>query len=162
MPVNQLNTEQAENATALFYRNTPLREINPHQTMYSLVKNLNKNNLDKPAIGFLGRSITYRQLFRNVDKLADSFHKLGVCEGDTVALLTISMPVVQENLLALSKIGAVSEWIDLRIKGNELIKKLNERNCQILIAFDGMVEELSKIISETSVKKGNGYFFFTK
>lgn len=67
-----------------------------------------------------------------MDCLADAYVKIGVREGDTIGICTINMLIVQENLLACSKIGAISKWIDLRIKGKDLIKNINESNCSRL------------------------------
>lgn len=136
-----------------YYRNKPVREFDLNQTMYSTVFEQNKENMDIDAIGFLGHSITYRGLKQNIDRLADAYHKAGVKEGDTVAICTINMPIVQENLLALSKLGATSKWIDLRIKGKDLIRNINESECKILVIFDGVTSVIQEIINETDVSR---------
>lgn len=136
-----------------YYRNKPVREFDLNQTMYSTVFEQNKENMDIDAIGFLGYSITYRGLKQNIDRLADAYCKAGVKEGDTVAICTINMPIVQENLLALSKLGATSKWIDLRIKGKDLIRNINESECKILVIFDGVTSVIQEIINETDVSR---------
>src|SRR5574344_1168738 len=119
-----------------YHRKNPIREFDINQTLYNLVKNENKNNRNLQAIGFLGANKTYGQLFDDVDRLADAYLKAGIKNGDVVAICTISMPVVQQNLLALSKIGAASKWIDLRTKSKDLIKNLNESCCKTIVIFD--------------------------
>ena len=69
-----------------------------------------------------------------------------------MAICTISMPIVQENLLALSKLGATSKWIDLRIKGKDLVKNLNESQCKILVVFDGVLGAIEEIVNETGLE----------
>ena len=133
-----------------YYRNKPVREFDLNQTMYSTVFEQNKENMDIDAIGFLGYRITYRGLKQNIDRLADAYHKAGVKEGDTVAICTINMPIVQEDLLALSKLGATSKWIDLRIKGKDLIRNINDSECKILVIFDGVTSVIQEIINETN------------
>ena len=136
-----------------YYRNKPVREFDLNQTMYSTVFEQNKENMDIDAIGFLGYRSTYRGLKQNIDRLADAYCKAGVKEGDTVAICTINMPIVQENLLALSKLGATSKWIDLRIKGKDLIRNINESECKILVIFDGVTSVIQEIINETDVSR---------
>ncbi len=134
-----------------YHRAIPVRRFDLNQTLYQTVFEQNKNNMDVDAIGFLGKNITFRELKKNVDRLADAYIKLGVKEGDTVGICTINMPIVQENLLALSKIGVTSKWIDLRIKGKDLVKNINENKCHMLVVFDGIIDGIMEIIDETEV-----------
>jgi len=140
-----------EQQQSKYHRTTPVRQFDLNQTLYTTVFKQNKNNMDVDAIGFLGKNITFRELKKNVDRLADAYIKLGVKAGDTVGICTINMPIVQENLLALSKIGATSKWIDLRIKGKDLVKNINESNCQVLVVFDEVIDAIMEIIDETEV-----------
>ena len=134
-----------------YYRSKPVREFDLNQTLYNTIFEQNKNNMNVDAIGFLGTNIKFNELQTNVDKLADAYAKMGVKEGDTVAIATINMPIVQENLLALSKLGATSKWIDLRIKGKDLIKNINESGCKTIVIFDGVTDTINEIINETDI-----------
>lgn len=142
-----------ENLLSSLYRSEPIRKVDLNQTLYNTVVNLNKDNMDFKAVSFLGTEITYKQLIKNVDCLANAYSKMGVRKGDTVAICTINMPIVQENLLALSKLGATSKWIDLRIKPKDLIQNLNESNCKFLVVFDGVVSMIEEIIDQTDIKE---------
>ncbi len=141
------------NISSKYHRQSPIKQLNLNQTLYSLVKNENKYNLNGQAIGFLGYNKTYRELLNEVDKLADAYIKAGIKDGDTVAICTISTPAVQQNLLALNKIGATSKWIDLRSKGNEIIKNINESNCKTVVIFEELAPLFEKIVDETAVTR---------
>lgn len=136
-----------------YHRTTPVRQFDLNQTLYTTVFEQNKNNMDVDAIGFLGTNITFAKLKKNVDRLADAYDKIGVKEGDTIGICTINMPLVQENLLALSKLGVTSKWIDLRIKGKDLVKNINESQCKILVVFEGIIDTIKEIIDETDVTR---------
>lgn len=136
-----------------YYREDPIRKINTNETMYRNVWSLNKNNLDIDAIGFLGYKNTFRELFGNVERLADVYSKIGIKEGVAVGILSINMPLVQENLLACSKLGATSVWLDLRTKEKDLIQKINETNCQVLVIFEELTPMIKKILGDTDVKR---------
>lgn len=84
--------------------------------MYSLVTGESKDDLDLKATGFMGNDMSYNDLIISADKLAQAFYNIGIKNGDNVAILTISMPIVQQSLLSLSKIAATMSWIDLRSK----------------------------------------------
>ncbi len=139
--------------SSLYHRNKPVREFDLNQTMYTTITHMNQDNLNLDAIGFLGKNINYKTLLQNVDRLADAYSKIGIKEGDVIAIGTINMPIVQENLLALSKLGATSKWIDLRIKGKDLIKNINESHCKTMVIFDGITSNILEIIDETDLSR---------
>lgn len=136
-----------------YHRNSPIKEFDLNQTMYSLVKNESKNDLDLSATSFMGNDMTYEELMISSDKLAKAFSNAGVKEGDNVSILTISMPIVQQSLLSLSKIGATMSWIDLRAKEKDLTKYINNSDCKTLIVFEDMLPLIESIIDETDVNK---------
>lgn len=136
-----------------YHRKKPIKEFELNQTMYSLVTNECRDYKDLYATGFLGNNMTYGELIISSDKLAKSFYNVGVREGDTVAICTISMPIVQQCLLSLSKIGATMSWIDLRTKERELIKYVNNSNCKTIVVFEEMLPLIASIIDETDIKK---------
>lgn len=136
-----------------YHRNKPIKEFDVNQTMYSMIESESKDSLDLNATGFLGNSMTYKELFDVSDKLASAFLNSGVSLNDNVAILTISMPIVQETLLALSKIGATMSWIDLRSKPKDLIKYINNSNSKAIIVFEDMLPLVKEAIDETDVKK---------
>lgn len=139
--------------TSKYHRSKPIKEFNLNQTMYSLINNESKDDLNLNATGFMGNNMTYKELIISSDKLAQAFHGIGIKSGDNVAILTISMPIVQQCLLSLSKIGATMSWIDLRSKSKDLVKYINNSNCKIIVVFEDMLPLVESIINETDVKK---------
>lgn len=135
-----------------YWRKSPIKEFNIEQTMYSLVTNEAKD-LDLEAVGFLGNSMTYKELFESSDNLANAFAATDVKEGDSVAILTINMPLVQQCLLSLSKIGATMSWIDLRSKEKDLIKYINNSNCKVVVVFEDLLPIIEKIIDDINVDR---------
>ena len=121
-----------------FWRKKPIKEFNTDQTMYSLVTDEAKNDLDLDAVSFMGSSMKYKELFTSSDDLAKAFKSMGVKEEDNVAILTINMPLVQQCLLALSKIGATMSWIDLRTQEQDLINYINNGKSKVVVVFDEM------------------------
>ena len=140
-----------------YHREKPVRRFALDKTMYSNVLEENKQNLRQDAIGFFTTDISYGGLFSRADRLAAAYYEAGVRPGDTVAIATILTPLVQENMLALSKLGVTQKWIDLRVKEQDLIKNLNECNdhikkVKILVVFDEIGPMIEKIINETDVE----------
>lgn len=136
-----------------FWRKKPIKEFNTEQTMYSLVTDEAKNDLDLDAVSFMGSSMKYKELFTSSDDLAKAFKSMGVKEDDNVAILTINMPLVQQSLLALSKIGATMSWIDLRTQEQDLINYINNGKSKVVVVFDEMLPLIENIIDDINVER---------
>ena len=136
-----------------YHRKKPIKEFDLNQTMYSLVTSESKDDLALKATGFMGNDMSYNDLIISADKLAQAFHNIGIKDGENVAILTISMPIVQQSLLSLSKIGATMSWIDLRSKPKDVLRYINSGNCKTIIVFEDMLPLIESIIDETDVKK---------
>lgn len=139
-----------------YYRETELRQFNVNQTLYQLLWEANQENLDAPALNFLGiegNTWTYRELFHQADCLAGAFQKNGVKEGDTVLVVTISGPEEAMCLLALNKIGVVSKWIDITVSSKEMEEAIQKDGCEYVVCFALAVPRLVEILDNTRVKK---------
>lgn len=136
-----------------YHRKKPIKEFDLNQTMYSLVTGESKDDLDLKATGFMGNDMSYNDLIISADKLAQAFYNIGIKDGDSVAILTISMPIVQQSLLSLSKIGATMSWIDLRSKPKDVVRYINSSNCKTIIVFEDMLPLIESIIDKTDVRK---------
>ncbi len=136
-----------------YSRKEPIKKFDLNQTMYSLVTNEAKNDLDLKATGFIGNSLTYKELFESADTLANSFYNSGVREDDNVAIMTINMPIVQQCLLSLSKLGASMSWIDLRTKSKDLARYIKNCNSKVIVIFEDMLPVIEEIIDEINVER---------
>ncbi len=138
-----------------FYRKNPIKEFDLNQTMYTLVKTECIGKENYYATDFMGNKKTYKEIFLNADLLAEAFTREQIREKDTIGILTVGIPIVQELLLASSKIGATSAWIDLRKKEREIINDLNKMNCRIIVAFEDerIISNIKRVIDETDVSK---------
>ena len=89
---------------------------------------------------------------REVDKTAIALKRLGIKENDVVLIAMVSTPEVAKILLALNKIGAVSKWIDLRVKSSDLEYYINEHHSKHIIAFDILIPIIQQAINNTDVE----------
>lgn len=136
-----------------YHRKTPIRKFDSNQTMYGLVNSQMEEYSSYPATEFFGNQMTFKELQESVDIMAQAFKNAGIKEGDNVAILTVSTPIVEQSMLALSKIGATQSWIDLRSKGKDLIKYINNSNCKTVIVFEDVLPMVESIINETDINK---------
>ena len=100
----------------------------PRMKIYSYLKDVNKNRLNTTALHYYGKNITYGQLIRQIDEVANAYAALGVKAGDTVSLLSASTPESIMTVYALNKIGAITNAIDPR-QNTEFIEKMIKDFC---------------------------------
>lgn len=134
-----------------FYREKPIKEINPMQTMYQMVFDQKDMNLN--AIGYLGKNWTYKKLKKEVDKCADAFNKIGISKNSVVLIGMSNSPETVVILLALNKLGAISKWFDLRASESDIEEYANSSNCQFMVAVDIILPKIEKVIDNTKLKK---------
>lgn len=129
--------------------NTPL----PECTIFEYLWENNKDYLEDVALIYFGRKITYKELFRNINKTVSAFSSLGVKTGDIVA---IALPNIPENiycLYALNKLGAVADMVDLRSKGELLEHYLNESDARFAVICELFAENAFEIVERVHIKK---------
>jgi len=84
-----------------------------------------RNQPKKKAIREEGQSFTYRVLNQRVNKLANGLLSLNIKKGMIVAVVLPDCHEHLETLYALSKIGAISLPIDVRLETKELERTLD-------------------------------------
>src|SRR6204780_1860295 len=97
---------------------------------------------DKVAILWEGepgekRSLTYGELFAEVQKFANVLKGLGVRKGDRVAVYMGMTPKLAIALLACARIGAVHSVIFGGFAANSLVDRINDASCVAVITQDG-------------------------
>jgi len=108
----------------------------------NFAENMLRYQDDQPAIHFKGegqpvRSLTYQELFNEVEKLAHSLRELGVQKGDRVAGFIPNMPEAIIAMLAAASIGAIwsSSSPDFGIKG--VLDRFTQIEPKIIFAANG-------------------------
>lgn len=136
-----------------YYNENVISEVLPQKTIYEYLIEKNINNLEKKAIEYYGNTLTYKELISKIDDCANAFVSYGVKKGDIV---TICMPTTPEMVLmfyALSKIGAVSNMVDLRKSPKEIEEYTQEVNSKLFIGIDLIKDKLDEIKTNTSVEE---------
>ena len=124
-----------------------------NKSMYQVIKDNNKNNLDAIAIEYFGKKITYREMFEKIEETAKSLKKLNVNEGEIVTMAVPSTPEVIYLFYALNKIGAIANLVDPRTSEEGIINYTKEAKSKLFIAIDVCYEKIKNISRSTDVKK---------
>ena len=129
--------------------NAPL----PECSIYEYMREINKDYPEDIAINYLGRKITYKELFENINKTASAFIKAGVKEKEIVTVALPSIPEALYCVYALNKIGAVANMIHPLAGKEETLNYLNEVKSRVAVIFDGAYTTIADDIEKTSVEQ---------
>ena len=91
-------------------------------------------------------------MFDHIDAATAAFSRLGVRQGDVVALMLPNIPEIVYCMYALNKLGAISDMIDLRTKGDTLVYYLQEASASVAVICDLFAENVCEVIEKTPLK----------
>ena len=83
------------------------------------------------------RTLTYWDLYRDVNRCASVLKKLGVRRGDRVAIYLPLIPEVVVAMLACARIGAIHSVVFGGFSAEALRDRINDAECKVLITADG-------------------------
>ena len=97
---------------------------------------------NKPAIVFEGepgdtRTLTYAELYAEVNKFANALKSLGVGKGDRVAIYMPMIPELPIAMLACARIGAPHSVVFGGFSAESLRERINDCGAKLLITADG-------------------------
>jgi acetyl-CoA synthetase len=83
------------------------------------------------------RTITYRELYREVNKFASVLRSMGVVKGDRVTIYMGRIPEIVVAMLACAKIGAIHSVVYGGFSTEALHGRIEDSQSKILITCDG-------------------------
>lgn len=136
--------------------------IQPTGNLYNYLYECNKNNMGNiaisvPALKILNSnkldSITYEELFENIDKCVSIFKNIGIEKGDIVPLVMLNIPEASYCLYALNKIGAISCFIDPRMNEFCLKRDIDSVDSKVLLSITYACKKIKNITFKNNLIK---------
>lgn len=107
--------------------------MNTQTGIYEYAKQGMSRWADRNAIFFYGRSLTYRQLFQEIDAAAERLAALGVGRGTVVTVHLPNCPQAIMAIYAIAKLGAVCNMVHALLPAEGLRKTMEFTESSILI-----------------------------
>ncbi|MBE6151780.1 MAG: acyl--CoA ligase [Firmicutes bacterium] len=136
-----------------YYNEKSINMSMPKMTCYDYLKECNKKYLDRTALSYFGRKITFEELFINIESTAKALKSLGLKENEVI---TISLPNIPEAVYlfyACSKIGVVANMVDPRSSEEDLKKYIEEVDSKLVIIVDSHFYKIKRLVDEEIVDK---------
>ena len=136
-----------------YYSNPKSKVKLEGNTIYTNIYNNNQTNPDDIALVYFGRMISYRELFKQIEKVKNALVAHGIKCNDKVILYTSATPETIYTILALCRIGAVADMINPLFTDEQCIARINETGAELLIALDKLYGKIEAVIPKTSIKR---------
>lgn len=125
-----------------------------NKTIYNYLRdNISVENENKTAINYFGKKVTYKELFENINVIANNLLSLGVREKDIVSICMPNTPEVIYLFYACNKIGAVCDMIHPLAGKNEFKLYLSQSKSKFLFLVNFNYKKFKNIIDDVGVTK---------
>lgn len=123
------------------------------KTVYQELIEKNENRKNRLALEYFGTKTTFGELFKKIDSSAKAYYANGVREGDFVTICAAGVPETVYSFYALSKIGAVSNMIAPHFDHEQLVKRIEDCNSDVLVVMDTFYDDIKDAIAKSRIKK---------
>lgn len=120
---------------------------------YNIANEIDLHNSDKKAILWLNeagqqQSVTYSELIKKANQLANGLTGLGIEKGDRVVVMTTRLIESYVIYLACLKAGIVISPASEMLRAKDLVYRLNHSEAKAVIAFHQYITEFDNITEE--------------
>ena len=136
-----------------FYKKEERQIEVPNMSLFELLIEANKDNLDSTAINYFNKKMTFREFFNEINQCARALRSQGIRPGDVVTICMANTPEAVIAFYAINKIGAIANMIHPLSAEEEIKNSLNSTKSVMLIAINLSYTKVKQIIEDTNVYK---------
>ena len=103
------------------------------------------------AVEYFGRTVTYSELIREIDRTAAALTGAGIKTGDVVSICLPNIPEAIYLFYAVSRIGAAANMIHPLSAEEEIIHDMRLTKSRFIFAVDLIADKLEKVAAKTEL-----------
>jgi len=107
---------------------------------------------DKIAIHFLGKDVTYRELYESSLKFANYLRTLGIHKGDRVAIMLPNCPQNVIGYYGILYAGAIVVQTNPLYTEREIAYQMKDSGAKAILSLDILFPRISKVVKETNLE----------
>jgi len=118
----------------------------------AMVDGIEKNAEERPnaiAFDFMGRSTTYKDLYKNIVSCAKSLRTIGIRPNDKVTIAMPNCPQAIYMFYAINMIGAIANMVHPLSSEKELEFYINESESVLVVTLDQFYHKIEAIRQNT-------------
>jgi long-chain acyl-CoA synthetase len=125
----------------------------PHQSAFTLLADAAAGFPDRPAVAFLGKHLSYRQLLEEVERFSSVLVGLGVRRGDRVGFLLPNSPQYVIAWYACQRLGAIAVGNNPLYTRRELAHQIADAGPQVMVVLDQLYPSWAAVADGSGVRE---------
>src|SRR5437588_9706947 len=131
----------------------------PEKSLYSILEESARRFPAAPAISFrapgapMGKTLTYRELEKQVDQFSRVLTSLGVRKGDRVGLILPNCPQYVIGYYAALRLGAVVVGNNPLYTERELTHQLQDAGIEVVVTLDVLYQKVAEVRDEVGIRE---------
>ncbi|HEY5466432.1 MAG TPA: AMP-binding protein, partial [Clostridia bacterium] len=121
--------------------------------MYGLVRDGALRYPSQPALSFMGRNITYAELIRLIDQMADALYTLGFRQGNVATLCIPNIPDAVIAFYAVNRLGGVANMVHPLTPAEELAHYIQTTDSEYLFILDAFLPKHLSMLEHSQIRK---------
>ena len=122
----------------------------PTRTLGAMLEDKARKNGEKPLVYFEDRVVSYKELNKGANKVAQGFLDMGIGKGSKVCMMLPNCIDFLYILCGLSKLGAVTVPLNTAHKGSILQYMINHSDATMIVADKRYLDSIKFIENELS------------
>jgi long-chain acyl-CoA synthetase len=131
----------------------PAEVTYPRQPIYQALYTAANYHPNRLATAFLGAQLTFKEIRTQADKLATALARLGIKQGDRVAVMLPNCPQYVISFFAITRLGAIVANINPTYTAREVEIVAQDSSARLLITLDVLSPISLGIKSNTSFEQ---------
>lgn len=124
----------------------------PEIPVYQFLTDAYKASPGKVAIHFLGKDITYREIYESAIKFANYLGRLGVEKGDRVAIMLPNCPQAVIAYYGILYAGGIVVQTNPLYTERELQYQMTDSGAKVILGLDILYPRITKVLKETQIE----------
>jgi len=125
----------------------------PNVPLYTVLDNSARDYAERPAVHYMDKVISYKELKELADRFANALVNLGIKKGDRVATILANCPQFIISDFGILKAGAAHVPCSPLHKEDELIYEIGQSGAETVICMDTMLDVINKLKVHTKVRR---------
>ncbi|MBU9721191.1 MULTISPECIES: long-chain-fatty-acid--CoA ligase [Bacillaceae] len=121
-------------------------------TLQSYLKRAAEKFPNKSALNFMGKEMTYSELYDSALKLANQLRSIGVEQGDRVAIMLANTPQAVISYYGALFAGAIVVQTNPLYVEREIEHQMNDSGAKVIICLDLVYPRVAKVLEKTKLE----------
>ncbi|SDZ53564.1 long-chain acyl-CoA synthetase [Evansella caseinilytica] len=123
-----------------------------NKSLQSYLKSAAEKFPEKDALDFMGKAMTYRDVYDSALRLADRLRSIGVKEGDRVAIMLANSPQAVISYYGALFAGAIVVQTNPLYVEREIEHQMNDSGAKVMICLDLVYPRVAKVKEKTKLE----------